>query len=103
MSVAAPPPLRARVVVLLSPKGEVRAMLGVRHRVSWSYGSLLLPSALDRGLRSATGDRRLRGVPGARHAMGSPAHVPDLRAHRLLRQLGGQARHGAPLGDRPPR
>ena len=31
--------------------------------------------------------RRLRGVPRPGHAVGAPAHVPDLRPHRLLRQL----------------
>ena len=31
--------------------------------------------------------RRLRGVPRERLAVGAPAHVPDLRPDRLLRQL----------------
>ena len=31
--------------------------------------------------------RWLRGVPSKRRLVGAPAHVPVLRAHRLLRRL----------------
>src|SRR3954469_13218455 len=52
--------------------------------------------------RGARGDPGLRGLPAGGHALGAPAHVPGLRAHRLLRQLappprdGAQRRHGPP-------
>jgi hypothetical protein len=44
------------------------------------------------------GDRRVPGVPGDRRHVGAPAHVPDLRPDRVLRQLPAPAC----LGPRPP-
>src|SRR3954471_25083537 len=52
--------------------------------------------------RASGRDRRLRGLPARGHALGPPADVPGVRAHRLLRQLAAPARHGAQRGDGPP-
>ena len=45
---------------------------------------------------------RLRGLPARGRPVVPPAHVPDVRPRRLLRQLAGQARHGARAEQRPP-
>src|SRR5712692_2480882 len=45
---------------------------------------------------------KLRGLPQDGRSLGTAAHVPHLRARRLLRFLEGQARDEAFRGDRPP-
>src|SRR4051794_30813686 len=46
----------------------------------------------DRATRAPRTHRRLRGVPGYWQLLGPLAHVPELRADRLLRQLAQPAR-----------
>ena len=45
---------------------------------------------------------RVRGVSRVGKRMGAPAHVPRVRARRLLRFFAGQARHDALSRIRPP-
>src|SRR5829696_1671790 len=68
----------------------------------FSHVHLLRPHRLDPGRPPSARSRRLRGVPGTRHALGPSAHVPVLRPHRLLRRLAREACDGAPRADRAP-
>ena len=52
-------------------------------------------------LRGPGDHRRLRGMPRRGHPVGAPAHVPDLRPHRLLRQLARAPRDAPQRQDRP--
>ena len=46
--------------------------------------------------------QRLRGMPAARHTVGPPAAVPDLRARRLLRLVTDAACPSARAHGGPP-
>ena len=66
-----------------------------------SAGELRAPRATHRDCPAADAGG-VRGVPARRHDLGAPADVPRLRARRLLRLLGEQARDGALPRDRAP-
>ncbi len=89
---------------LVLPDGSARARQRRSGRPAAAAGLRRCPHGrlhsprLDRAARPPRARRRLRGVPRGRHAVGAPADVPDLRPHRLLRQLARAPRDGAPRG-----